>query len=77
MQYTATASLHSVENPTFIDLGDSRRNLTTAELYEEAIRNREGMLAASGPLAVSTGQYTGRSPKDKFVVRDAESSAKI
>ena len=77
MQYTATASLHSVENPTFIDLGDSRRNLTTAELYEEAIRNHEGLLAASGPLAVSTGQYTGRSPKDKFVVRDTESSDKI
>src|SRR5438552_333199 len=77
MQYTATASLHSVENPTLIDPGDSRRNLATAELYEEAIHNREGMLAASGPLVVSTGQYTGRSPRDKFFVSEAQSSDKI
>jgi phosphoenolpyruvate carboxykinase (ATP) len=45
-------------------------NLSVAELYERAIRDDEGILAASGPLVVRTGKHTGRSPKDKFVVRE-------
>uniref|UniRef100_A0A7C2WPD7 Phosphoenolpyruvate carboxykinase (ATP) n=1 Tax=Thermorudis sp. TaxID=1969470 RepID=A0A7C2WPD7_9BACT len=52
-------------------------NLSTAELYEHAIRAGEGLLAANGPLVVRTGQHTGRSPKDKFVVREPWSEAKI
>jgi phosphoenolpyruvate carboxykinase (ATP) len=43
-------------------------NLSTPTLYEHAVRNREAQLAHLGPLVVRTGQYTGRSPKDKFVV---------
>jgi phosphoenolpyruvate carboxykinase (ATP) len=45
-------------------------NLPTAELYEHAIRAAEGEIAAEGPLVVRTGAHTGRSPKDKFVVRE-------
>jgi phosphoenolpyruvate carboxykinase (ATP) len=52
-------------------------NLSTAELYEAAIRDGEGVLAAAGPLVVRTGQHTGRSPKDKFVVREPSSDAKV
>jgi len=47
-----------------------RRNLSTAALYEEAVRRKEAVIAAEGPLACYTGQHTGRSPNDKFVVRD-------
>ncbi len=47
-------------------------NLLTAPLVEEAIRNGEGRLAKDGPLVVETGKHTGRSAKDKFIVRDAE-----
>ena len=47
-------------------------NLGTAPLVEEAIRNGEGILSKDGPLVVATGQHTGRSAKDKFIVRDAE-----
>src|SRR5438270_8268566 len=54
-----------------------RWNLSTAVLYEEAVRRREGMVAASGPLACRTGQHTGRSPNDKFVVREPSSEAVI
>jgi phosphoenolpyruvate carboxykinase (ATP) len=45
-------------------------NLGTAQLMEHAIRRHEGLLAAGGPLVVRTEPFTGRSPKDKFVVRD-------
>jgi len=43
-------------------------NLTTAELVEKALQRKEGILAENGALRVSTGKYTGRSPKDKFIV---------
>ena len=54
-----------------------RSNLSTAELYEDAIRAGEGVLAAEGPLVVRTGRHTGRSPEDKFIVREPSSEAKI
>ena len=44
-------------------------NLTAPALYEEAVRRGEGVIAADGPLACRTGQHTGRSPNDKFVVQ--------
>ena len=47
-------------------------NLGTAPLVEHAVRNGEGLLARDGPLVVATGKHTGRSAKDKFIVRDAE-----
>ena len=47
-------------------------NLCAAELVEHAVRRGEGRLAADGPLVVETGEHTGRSPKDKFIVEDAE-----
>jgi phosphoenolpyruvate carboxykinase (ATP) len=45
-------------------------NLGPAALYEEAHRRLEGTLASDGPLVCRTGQHTGRSPNDKFVVRE-------
>jgi phosphoenolpyruvate carboxykinase (ATP) len=45
-------------------------NLGTAQLLEHAIRRHEGLLASGGAFVVRTGQFTGRSPRDKFVVRD-------
>ena len=54
-----------------------RWNLTTASLYEEAVRRQEGLITAEGPLACRTGQHTGRSPNDKFVVREPSSEAEV
>jgi len=52
-------------------------NLGTAPLVEHAVRNGEGVLAADGPLVVETGKHTGRSAKDKFIVRDAETEDSV
>ncbi|WP_156169890.1 phosphoenolpyruvate carboxykinase [Aurantiacibacter luteus] len=46
-------------------------NLGTAALVEEAVQRGEGRLTKDGALLVDTGKFTGRSVKDKFVVRDA------
>ncbi|MCW8129801.1 MAG: phosphoenolpyruvate carboxykinase (ATP) [Planctomycetota bacterium] len=52
-------------------------NLSTPALYEEAIRRREAWLAHLGPLLVRTGHYTGRSAKDKFVVKEPSAEGKV
>src|SRR5690242_7546093 len=52
-------------------------NLSVAALYEEAVRRQEGLLAADGPLVCRTGLHTGRSPNDKFVVRDPSSEQHV
>jgi len=45
-------------------------NLTTEELVAKALERNEGVIASSGALAADTGEFTGRSPKDKFLVKD-------
>ncbi len=52
-------------------------NLSTPELYEEALRRNEGTLAHLGPMVVRTGQFTGRSPNDKFIVEESGSKHDI
>jgi phosphoenolpyruvate carboxykinase (ATP) len=52
-------------------------NLPTAALYEHAIRREEGLLAAEGPLVCRTGTHTGRSPNDKFMVKEPSSEGHI
>ncbi len=47
-------------------------NLVTARLIETAVARGEGKLSADGPLVVETGEHTGRSAQDKFMVRDDE-----
>ena len=52
-------------------------NLSTPALYEEAVKRDEGVIAHLGPLVVRTGQFTGRSANDKFIVDEPASRDKI
>ncbi len=52
-------------------------NLTAPELYEEIARRNEGVFSKEGALIVDTGEHTGRSPKDKAIVREASSEGDV
>lgn len=52
-------------------------NLPTHALIEKALENQEGTLSHNGALTVTTGHRTGRSPKDRFIVKDALTSDTI
>ena len=52
-------------------------NLLTAALVEAAVARGEGRLSIDGALVVETGAHTGRSAKDKFIVRDAETESTV
>jgi phosphoenolpyruvate carboxykinase (ATP) len=60
----------SLSNQGFDTAATLHWNLGTAQLVESALANQEGVLAKDGPLVVQTGAHTGRSAKDKFIVRD-------
>jgi phosphoenolpyruvate carboxykinase (ATP) len=57
---------------SWLDLGNDHAlyQLSVPQLIEEAIKNGEGTLTSAGALAIDTGKFTGRSPKDRFIVLD-------
>jgi phosphoenolpyruvate carboxykinase (ATP) len=75
----------ATELPARVDLsghaidpsGPVYRNPTTSLLYTHALERREARLAEGGPLVVDTGAFTGRSPKDKFLVDEPGSHDRI
>jgi phosphoenolpyruvate carboxykinase (ATP) len=77
--------LTTTELPGRVDLsehgidatGRIYRNPTTSLLYTHALERGDGRLGEGGPLVVDTGVHTGRSPKDKFVVREAGSENRV
>jgi phosphoenolpyruvate carboxykinase (ATP) len=74
---TQVERTHGLEALGIVRSGQVHWNLSTASLYEQSIRRNEGVLAAAGPLVCRTGQHTGRSPNDKFVVKEATSEQNI
>ena len=60
-----------LESMGFTNLNMVYLQLHTPQLYEQTLRRQEGFISHLGPLVVRTGDHTGRSPNDKFVVQDA------
>jgi phosphoenolpyruvate carboxykinase (ATP) len=63
-------SSFGIDRQGITDAGTVYWNLPPARLTELAVQRGEAYLAAEGPLVCVTGQHTGRSPNDKFVVKD-------
>ncbi|HEY0282446.1 MAG TPA: phosphoenolpyruvate carboxykinase [Rhizomicrobium sp.] len=76
-QLGGQAGAFGLEAQGFRNLKAVHWNLAPAILYEHAITRGEGRLAKDGPLVVLTGQHTGRSPGDKFIVKDAETEGRV
>jgi len=57
--------------------GTVHSRLSVARLYEEAVRRNEAAIAAEGPLVASTGEHTGRSPNDRFIVQRPPSAGTV
>jgi phosphoenolpyruvate carboxykinase (ATP) len=74
---TTTDTAASLERHGLRHAGAAYWNLVPAALYEEAVRRAEGIVAYGGPLAVITTPHTGRSPNDKFVVRDRATESTV
>ncbi|KPK95687.1 phosphoenolpyruvate carboxykinase [ATP] [bacterium SM23_31] len=68
---------YGLEHHGLTNLGNVYWNLSTPALYEEIVRRREGHVAHLGPIIVRTGHHTGRSPNDKFIVKEPGSEGKI
>lgn len=69
-EYGFRAAEASVAQFGLKDVEAAYWNLNPSELVEECIIRGEGVLSDMGALAIDTGEFTGRSPKDKFVVYD-------
>ena len=67
----------SLEHHGIRNVKEINWNLTTSELYEHCVRNQEGIISHLGPLCVTTGEHTGRSPNDKFTVQEPTSEKDI
>ena len=70
-------SAHGADRFGFRNLKRLFWNLEAPALYEHALANREAQLIQGGALAADTGVHTGRSPQDKFVVRDAKTENEV
>ena len=78
---TAPANTADIRNRLqplgFTEAATVHLNLAPAELIEHALRNSEGTLTDTGALMADTGKFTGRSPKDRFVVKDANTENSV
>ena len=70
-------SKFGLDNHGLANLQAAHWNCSIPALYEHALSRGEGVLAAGGALVTETGEYTGRSPKDKFIVDEPSSTGDI
>ncbi|MEY4952222.1 MAG: hypothetical protein RL299_646, partial [Pseudomonadota bacterium] len=77
MEITLSTLSYPLEKQGFATSATIHANLGTAPLVEQALLRGEGRLTKDGALLVDTGRFTGRSVKDKFVVRDSVTESTI
>ncbi|MHC4224500.1 MAG: phosphoenolpyruvate carboxykinase [Planctomycetota bacterium] len=70
-------SQYGLDDLGLAHVGTIHWNLPVPALYEQSIRRNEAVVAQSGPLVALTGAHTGRSPNDKFIVKEASTEADI
>jgi phosphoenolpyruvate carboxykinase (ATP) len=68
---------HNLDYLKLFNTGRVFWNLPPAELVEETLFNNLGMLTNTGALAINTGEFTGRAPKDRFIVEDDITREKV
>ncbi|MEW4097455.1 phosphoenolpyruvate carboxykinase (ATP) [Bacillus altitudinis] len=62
---------------SLLSLENTHQNLSVPKLVEKILARNEGVLTSTGAVRATTGAYTGRSPKDKFIVKEENSEHKI
>ena len=67
---TGIPSKYGLEHHGLRNVSREYWTLPTPALVEQIVQRQEGILAHLGPVVVRTGQHTGRSPKDKFIVHE-------
>lgn len=75
--FMGTPSKYGLENHGLRNLNMEYWTLPTPALVERVISRREGMLAHEGAVIVRTGNHTGRSPNDKYIVSDGEATEQV
>ena len=66
-----------LEKLGIIDLKNVYQNVPVENLVSDIVKNNEGVVGHRGAAMVDTGVYTGRSPKDKYIVYEPNSSDKV
>jgi len=69
--------VNGIEQLGLEDIKHVNYNLSFEELFEHEVKNKEGQISSSGAFAVDTGIFTGRSPKDKYFVKQDPSQKYI
>jgi len=72
-----SVSRHGLDSHGIDTTGTVYWNLPAAQLYEHAVRRGEALISRHGALLADTGSHTGRSPNDKFIVREPSSEGQI
>jgi len=67
---TGTASSYGIDKQGVSNLAAAHWNLAVPVLCEYAVRRREGLIGAGGAFVARTGVFTGRTPKDKYIVEE-------
>ncbi len=75
--YGKRAEDASLESIGLKNLGNCFWNLTPSELIEDTVINGQGILTDSGAIAIETGEFTGRSPQDRFIVSDSKTEEAV